>query len=236
MDRRFFRGSKFRLDRQIESMDRVSDIEQQLAHMRWRRVQNERAIRENIDISNELHNRDQIVKLSSKSGEEKIMWVTSVVRDEVVRPLVLSDAEVRKLEEDDVIRREKLIKQCIRQVDTVKKLKKVVQERIEKDEGGRQQQVEKLAQLNLIEKKLQNNKNSLKQKKQEEIEIKLMENDSQTTKKSIGRQLNEEKYARLSDIEMRLKNNMSALEKEPFMFPKKVFGTFPHDPNKPKRR
>jgi len=33
----------------------VSDIEQQLAHMRWRRVQNERAIRENIDISNELH-------------------------------------------------------------------------------------------------------------------------------------------------------------------------------------
>jgi len=165
------------------------------------------------------------------------MWVTSVVRDEVMRPLVLSDAEVRKLEDDDVIRREKLIKQCIRQVDTVKKLKKVVQDRIERDEGGKQQQVEKLAQLNLIEKKLQNNKKSIKQKKQaEENESKLMENDSQATKKSFDRILNEEKYSKLSDIEKRLKNNMNSLEKEPFMFPKKVFGTFPHDPNKPKRR
>lgn len=220
-------------------MNRVSDIEQQLAHMRWRRVQNERAIRENIDVSNELHNRDQIVKLSSKSADEKIMWVTSVVRDEVIRPLVLSDAEVRKLEEDDVIRREKLIKQCVRQVSTVKRLKKVVQERIERDEGGKQQQVEKLAQLNLIEKKLQQNKNSLKQKQKQQVEendINPMENDSQTTKKSFGRLLNEEKYAKLNDIEQKLKNNMNALEKEPYMFPKKVFGTFPHDPNKPKRR
>ena len=79
-------------------MDRVTDIEQQLAHLRWKRMQNERHIRSSLEVTKALQQRDKIIHVSVDSASEKSQWMTSVVRDELQRPLVITDEEIHKMQ------------------------------------------------------------------------------------------------------------------------------------------
>ena len=105
-------------------MDRVTDIEQQLAHLRWRRMQNERHIRSSLEVTKALQQRDKIIHVSVDSASEKSQWMTSVVRDELQRPLVITDEEIHKMQTDEAKVKKMLTKYAQVKLNTVAKLKK----------------------------------------------------------------------------------------------------------------
>lgn len=105
-------------------MDRVTDIEQQLAHLRWKRMQNERHIRSSLEVTKALQQRDKIIHVSVDSASEKSQWMTSVVRDELQRPLVITDEEIHKMQTDEAKVKKMLTKYAQVKLNTVAKLKK----------------------------------------------------------------------------------------------------------------
>lgn len=80
---------------------RTIEIEQQLAQLRWRRLQNERSIRNYLETTKVMKQKDTILGLSIDQSAEKIDWLDGVVRDELARPLVLSDHELHQVELDE---------------------------------------------------------------------------------------------------------------------------------------
>jgi len=94
---------------------RVTDIEQQLAHLRWKRIQNERKIRNGLNVTKSMKEKDTILQMSIDHAGEKAMWMTSVVRDELTRPLVLSDEEMFKLQRDEINIRDRYKRNAERQ-------------------------------------------------------------------------------------------------------------------------
>eukprot|EP01041_Mallomonas_annulata_P000520 gene520-996_t len=80
---------------------RSTEIEQQLAHLRWRRLQNERAIRNSLESSKAMQQNDMMLQISVNHTNEKKIWMTSVIEDELSRPLVLPNADARKLKSEE---------------------------------------------------------------------------------------------------------------------------------------
>ena len=89
---------------------RIVDIEQQIAHLRWRRQQNERAIRNSIESSKVLKQKDVILGLSVDQSTEKSMWTSSIVKDELTRPLIVADSELHQIEYDENKIKQRLLK------------------------------------------------------------------------------------------------------------------------------
>lgn len=89
---------------------RSIEIEQQLAQLRWRRIQNERSVRSYLETTKVMKQKDTILGLSIDQSAEKIDWLDGVVRDELTRPLVLSDQELHGVEYDEHKTKQRLIK------------------------------------------------------------------------------------------------------------------------------
>ena len=80
---------------------RGKDFEQQLAQLRWRRNQNERLIKEALEATKVLKQKDTILGLTADQSVDKSLWMTQVLRDELSRPLVISDEELHKVQYED---------------------------------------------------------------------------------------------------------------------------------------
>lgn len=89
---------------------RVTDIEQQIAQLRWRRQQNERSIRTALEATKVLKQKDTILGITVDYSAEKSMWTNSIVRDELSRPLIVSDAELHQVEYDEAKVKKRLLK------------------------------------------------------------------------------------------------------------------------------
>ena len=63
-------------------MNRIQSIEEQLAHLRWKRMQNERKIRHGINTTKSMKEKDTILNLSIDNAGERATWMTSVIKDE----------------------------------------------------------------------------------------------------------------------------------------------------------
>lgn len=95
---------------------RAREIEQQLAQLRWRRMQNERNIRNYLEATKVMKQKDTILGLTIDQSAERMQWLDSVVRDELTRPLVITDEELHKvqLEESKMKRRlEKVLRHAL---------------------------------------------------------------------------------------------------------------------------
>ena len=138
-------------------MDRVTDIEQQLAHLRWRRMQNERHIRSSLEVTKSLQQRDKVMHVGIDSASEKSLWMTSLVRDELQRPLVISDEEIHKMQADEARVKKMLSKFAQVKLDTVAKLKKELQHQGEyvSSVKAKREQRDKMQAMDVIEKKIQ---------------------------------------------------------------------------------
>jgi len=99
----------------------VVDIEQQIAHLRWLRQQNERSIRQTIESSKILKQKDTILGLSVDQTTEKNMWTTKVVKDELTRPLVINDEELFQIQYDENRIKLRLHKYARQQLENVEK-------------------------------------------------------------------------------------------------------------------
>jgi hypothetical protein len=89
---------------------RAREVEQQIAYLRWKRMQNDREIKKAITVSRALKKKDAVLNYSTDKSTERFMWANSVVRDELQRPLVISDAELHYLQHEEVKAKKKLEK------------------------------------------------------------------------------------------------------------------------------
>lgn len=89
---------------------RVTDIEQQIAQLRWRRQQNERSIRSALETTKVLKQKDTILGITVDHSAEKAMWTNSIVRDELSRPLIVNDDELHRIQYEEAKIKKRLFK------------------------------------------------------------------------------------------------------------------------------
>jgi len=130
-------------------------LEEQIAFMRWRRMQNERKIRQALETTKSLQQKDELMNVSMDQGSERSMWMASVIRDELSRPLVISDEELHRFQESEAKTKKKL-KQFtqvkLRTISTIQTTLKE-KERFITTEAARQTQKMKKTNMNSIEKR-----------------------------------------------------------------------------------
>lgn len=73
-------------------------------------MQNDREIKKAITVSRALKKKDAVLNYSTDKSTERFMWANSVVRDELQRPLVISDAELHYIQHEEVKAKKKLEK------------------------------------------------------------------------------------------------------------------------------
>jgi|TARA_A100001015_G_C15008018_1_gene721686 hypothetical protein len=76
-------------------------LEEQIAFLRWRRMQNERQIRHSLEQTRSLQTKDELMRVTQDIGSSKGEWMASVIKDELSRPLVISDEEIHYLQENE---------------------------------------------------------------------------------------------------------------------------------------
>ncbi len=91
--------------------DRLTDIKQQIAQLEWRRKQNDRLLKIGIESTKSLKQKDALIKISQNNLAIKSVWQSAVIRDELSRPLVLTDTEMSA-----VLRSNKVAKKRLSQV------------------------------------------------------------------------------------------------------------------------
>jgi hypothetical protein len=151
---------------------RVVDIEQQIAQLRWRRQQNERQIRSALETTKVLKQKDTILGITVDYSAEKSMWTNSIVRDELSRPLIVSDEELHQIEYDEAKIKRRLLKYAHQQLDNVNKMIREKELRECKTELGEQIRVTQLEYLNNAKQKLQENLVSI-EKRAPYIDVKV---------------------------------------------------------------
>jgi hypothetical protein len=151
---------------------RAIDIEQQIAQLRWRRQQNERSIRSALEATKVLKQKDTILGITVDYSAEKSMWTNSIVRDELSRPLIVSDQELHQVEYDEAKIKRRLLKYAHQQLDNVNKMIREKEQRECKTVQGEEIRVKQLEYLNSTKAKLQENLVNIEQR-QPYIDVKV---------------------------------------------------------------
>ncbi len=89
---------------------REREIQQQLAQLRWRKAQNERSIRNYLETTKVMKQKDTILGLTIDQSAERMQWLDSIVRDELARPLVLNDDELHQIQYEENKMKKRLAK------------------------------------------------------------------------------------------------------------------------------
>eukprot|EP00601_Ochromonadales_sp_CCMP2298_P009581 CAMPEP_0173252088 /NCGR_PEP_ID=MMETSP1142-20121109/20522_1 /TAXON_ID=483371 /ORGANISM="non described non described, Strain CCMP2298" /LENGTH=150 /DNA_ID=CAMNT_0014185071 /DNA_START=138 /DNA_END=587 /DNA_ORIENTATION=- len=136
---------------------RVVDIEQQIAHLRWRKQQNERSIRNSLEATKVLKQKDTILGITVDQSAERSIWTNSIIRDELSRPLIVTDAELHQIEFDDAAVKRRLLKYARGQLDNVHKML-AEKERVDcKTAVGESIRMQQIENLRMIKDRLENN-------------------------------------------------------------------------------
>lgn len=151
---------------------RAVDIEQQIAQLRWRRQQNERSIRSALEATKVLKQKDTILGITVDYSAEKSMWTNSIVRDELSRPLIVSDEELHHIEHDEAKIKKRLLKYAHQQLDNVNKMISEKEKKECKTVQGEEIRVKQLEYLNNTKLKLQENLVNI-EKRQPYIDVKV---------------------------------------------------------------
>lgn len=122
-------------------------------------MQNERHIRSSLEVTKSLQQRDRVMHVGIDSASEKSLWMTSVVRDELQRPLVISDEEIHKLQADEARVKKMLTKYAQVKLNTVEKLKRELTHKGEyvSSAKAKREQQQKMKDMGEIESKIRNN-------------------------------------------------------------------------------
>ncbi|TYZ68572.1 hypothetical protein PybrP1_006099 [[Pythium] brassicae (nom. inval.)] len=69
------------------SISSFASLEEQVAHLHWRKVCNERQIQGSLRQSKQLQERDEFLRAARSESKGKREWMQSVVRQEFSKPL-----------------------------------------------------------------------------------------------------------------------------------------------------
>jgi hypothetical protein len=112
-------------------MSKVQELEVQLAHLRWRKMQNETKIRSMLESSRVMQEQDLLKELSLNKTAQKSGWMRGVIEDELSKPLEVNEAFMHRFEEDELKMRETLRANKSRHLTSVKFLQTELQKREE---------------------------------------------------------------------------------------------------------
>ena len=108
---------------------RITEIEQQIAHLSWQRRQNDRLIKQGLESTRSLKQKDGAMHLSTNNTLEHLTWQNAVIQDELSRPLVLTDAEMSAVLKRERISKERLQKYYETHHSAAQKLQNLVANR-----------------------------------------------------------------------------------------------------------
>lgn len=87
------------------SISSFASLEEQIAHLNWRKVCNERQIQGTLRLSKQLQERDEFLRAAKSDNKDKREWMHSVIKQEFSKPLPLVahqfDEMTSQLQEDD---------------------------------------------------------------------------------------------------------------------------------------
>mmetsp|Transcript_9033 Transcript_9033/g.13575 ORF Transcript_9033/g.13575 Transcript_9033/m.13575 type:complete len:154 (+) Transcript_9033:142-603(+) len=139
------------------SNKRITEIEQQMAHLAWLKAQNERAYRNTMEKTRVMHQNDIILKMSVDNNSEKASWMASVIKDELSRPLVLTDAEMHAMKMKSERESKMLANRTTNHLRSVKRIQKDIKRRIDVNDNTKEYLEEPLQHFSLIESSIQEN-------------------------------------------------------------------------------
>ena len=147
------------------SADRERELAEQLAQLRWKRSQNERSIKRAIESTRVLQKKDTIFQLTAKQNFDKSLWVTSVLKDELTRPLILSDSDVISNYNSDKKIQDRLLKYSHQQLQNIDRLAHTVVKTGNKSEGAMRTKREQIDKLQFLKEKLKSKIKTIEGKK-----------------------------------------------------------------------
>jgi CRISPR/Cas system-associated exonuclease Cas4 (RecB family) len=112
-------------------VSKVQELETQLAHLRWRKMQNETKIRSMLDSSRQMHEQDLLKELSLNKTAQRQDWMRGVIEDEMSKPLEVNEAFMHRFENDELKMRETLRANKSRHLTSVKFLQTELSKREE---------------------------------------------------------------------------------------------------------
>mmetsp|Transcript_7555 Transcript_7555/g.12700 ORF Transcript_7555/g.12700 Transcript_7555/m.12700 type:complete len:170 (-) Transcript_7555:196-705(-) len=115
--------------------DREIEIEQQIAHLQWLKNQNERSYQKTMQKTRVIQQNDQILKIAVDKNNEKFVRMKNVIKDELSKPLVLTDAESYELEKQKLKRHEYFEKTAATHERVITKLSKQFSHKIENNQN-----------------------------------------------------------------------------------------------------
>jgi hypothetical protein len=76
------------------NMGRIKEIQEQIEHVKWLKMQTDRSIRTSLEKTRTRQQNDVVMKMAVDSQREKSEWRVSIIRDELSKPLVINDTEM----------------------------------------------------------------------------------------------------------------------------------------------
>lgn len=138
---------------------------EQLAQLRWRRSQNERSVKSALEATKTLKQKDTILNLTSRQNFDKSYWVNSVLKDELTRPLIISDEEYVNGNNADEAFKHRLLKYSNQQLDNIDRLADSVAGRTNRHEDAVKLKIKQLEDLQVIKDKLKTRISLIENKK-----------------------------------------------------------------------
>lgn len=134
--------------------DREREVAEQAAQLKWRKSQNEQLVRSALEATKTLKQKDTILNLAARQNFDKSMWVNAVLKDELTRPLIISDEEFVVTKKEDSKFQHRLLKYSHHQFDNIDKVANRIVNTGNKSETAIQTKKEQLESLQTIKNKL----------------------------------------------------------------------------------
>lgn len=122
----------------MTSNARVKQIEEQLAYLNWRKLQNERAVKASLVTSRAMKQKDNMIGVARSTRDERIDFLSSVVQDELTRPLVIEDNEMDRIQAEERRTKERAYTREIHHLQSSSKIENTLKARLpDYDPGNR---------------------------------------------------------------------------------------------------
>ncbi|CAM9606957.1 unnamed protein product [Ectocarpus sp. 8 AP-2014] len=106
--------------------DALSDLHTKLAHIQWRRHANDKSIRKALETTKRLQERDMMLQLSVDREGERARWTEAIVRDELARPVEISEMFLKDWEQREGETRKRQLKETKLHLKSLKRVERTV--------------------------------------------------------------------------------------------------------------
>lgn len=100
----------------------AEELETQMAHLRWRKMQNETKIRTVLSHSRRLHEEELFRDLTRNRSSDKAAWMRGIIEDELSKPLEVNEDFIRGFEQDQKRQRAQNLRNKRQHLKSVKNL------------------------------------------------------------------------------------------------------------------